>query len=142
MAKTATRSIVKVPASSTVKLSLPRMSGIAPKRKGRRGRRRSGASRGRVSSGGMSRVMDWGWALLALDFAMGAVGDKLPLIVDDAGKEGSLAVLAYFMDADKYVKGVEDVAIILAIRKYLENTMTKKLTAPGEGGAAKGGFGL
>ncbi len=82
----------------------------------------------------MNRVMDWGWALLALDFAAGAIGDKLPILVDAAGKEGSLAVAAVFLDADKYVKGVEDVAIILALKKYMEHTMAKPGAKPGEGG--------
>jgi len=85
----------------------------------------------------MNRVIDWGWALLALDFAAGAIGDKLPILVDAAGKEGTLAAAAVMFDADKYVKGVEDVAIILALKKYLETTGLGK-----PAGKEGGGFGL
>lgn len=70
----------------------------------------------------MNKVMDWGWAILALDFATTAIGDKLPVLFADAGQEGSMAIAAHFLDADKYVKGIEDVAIILAVKKYLSTT--------------------
>ncbi len=80
--------------------------------------------------------MHWGFALLAYDFAANAIGSKLPVLVDAAGTEGSLALAAHFMDADKYVSGIEDVAFIKALEKFLHSQgMVKK---PGEGG----GFGL
>lgn len=97
-------------------------------------RRRRGRSSGRRDVSG--RIMHWGWALLAYDFAANAIGNKLPVLVDAAGPEGSLALAAHFLDADKYVSGIEDVSFILALEKYLKSTsMIKK---PAEGG----GFGL
>lgn len=78
--------------------------------------------------------MHWGWALLAYDFAAGAIGSKLPVLLEAAGPEGSMALAAHFLDADKYVSGIEDVALIKAIDKYLSTTQLLGPKKPGEGG--------
>lgn len=71
--------------------------------------------------------MHWGWALLAFDFIKGFNhntdgSSKLPILLKDAGEEGSLALAAHFFDADKYVPGIEDVSLILALERYLVST--------------------
>lgn len=109
--------------------------------KGSRGRGRGrGHRRAARGAGIQNKMMHWGWALLAFDFAKSFNHEKdgsskLPIIVKDAGEEGSLALAAYLFDADKYVPGIEDVSIILALERYFS---TQALNKPKEGG----GFGL
>jgi len=146
MAKTkgAKPHLVSVPQNSTVRLQLPR-NVPAPKTKGRRGRRkgaaRRGGSRRSFGSGLQDQVMDIGWALLALEFAAGAIGDKLPILIDDAGLEGSMALALHFFEGDKYVKGIEEVSMVLALKRYLDTSKPFAPKAP-KGEKNVSGFGL
>jgi hypothetical protein len=45
--------------------------------------------------------------------------DYLPEVI--GGQEGSVAIAAYLLDADKYIPGFETTALVLALKKFWED---------------------
>lgn len=110
MARRARTQIVRA-STPTIRLSVPRSAPIQKRRRSHR--RRGGAGRKKIG------LVDAAIAVFAVDWL--AALDAVPVFLADAGKEGTIALAAHFLDADKYLNGIETVSEILAFKKFLDS---------------------
>jgi hypothetical protein len=82
-------------------------------------KRRRSRSRSHAASRGftLKRIAWLVAAIVAVDWA--TTKKFLPEII--GGQEGSVALAAYLVDADKYIPGVETVSLVLALKKAWED---------------------
>jgi hypothetical protein len=76
-------------------------------------------------------VFDIAQAVFVAKMAIEQLGPRLPVLIAEAGPVGSVALLAHFMHANKYVKGVEQVTIAIAVYNYLTASHPAGPVVPG-----------